>query len=48
MKDQAEALNEEYIIRGYILATPKRDHKWLIKKLKEKQIDLSKYRHLLE
>ncbi|KFZ40989.1 hypothetical protein JS81_03635 [Thermoactinomyces sp. Gus2-1] len=48
LKDQAEALNEEYIIRGYILATPKRDHKWLIKKLKEKQIDLSKYRHLLE
>ena len=48
LKDKAEALNEEYIIRGYILATPKRDHKWLIKKLKEKQIDLSKYQHLLE
>ncbi|SEP60749.1 DUF2621 family protein [Piscibacillus halophilus] len=36
------------IIEGYILATPKRDHKFLIKRLNEKNIDFSPYEHLLE
>ncbi|WP_100404383.1 DUF2621 domain-containing protein [Bacillus solitudinis] len=48
LKDQAKVLTLDYIVRGYILATPKRDHKFLIKKLKEKNIDMSPYRDLLE
>ncbi|MED2147071.1 DUF2621 family protein, partial [Bacillus thuringiensis] len=34
-------------IKGYIIATPKRDHKFLIKKLQEKKIDYSNYQSLL-
>lgn len=48
LKDQIKILNEEYIIRGYILATPKRDHKWLIKTLEAKKINMSKYQNLLK
>jgi hypothetical protein len=47
LKEKAERITEDLVIRGYILATPKRDHKFLIKALKEKQIDLGKYEHLL-
>jgi hypothetical protein len=46
--EQAEKLTEEHIVKGYILATPKRDHKWLIKTLQKKQIDLSAYQHLFQ
>ncbi|MFD1066192.1 DUF2621 family protein [Oceanobacillus locisalsi] len=31
------------LIEGYILATPKKDHKFLRKKLKEKNIDVTPY-----
>ncbi|MBA4603767.1 DUF2621 family protein [Thermoactinomyces mirandus] len=48
LKDQIKALTEEYIIRGYILATPRRDHKWLVKTLKARKINLSKYRNLIK
>ncbi|MCM3761371.1 DUF2621 domain-containing protein [Alkalihalobacillus oceani] len=48
LEDNIEELTQDYIIKGYILATPKRDHKFLIKKLNEKQVDLSPYQHLLE
>lgn len=41
-------INQDVIIEGYILATPKRDHKFLRKKLKEKQIDVSPYEHLFK
>ncbi|WP_079480092.1 DUF2621 domain-containing protein [Halobacillus salinus] len=41
-------MSQDLIIEGYILATPKRDHKFLIKKLEEKQIDLAPYEPLLE
>lgn len=34
------------IIQGYILATPKRDHKFLRKKLKQLNIDDSRYEQL--
>lgn len=47
LKENAEQLSEDLIIRGYIMATPKRDHKFLIKKLNEKKIDLAPYQHLL-
>jgi hypothetical protein len=43
LSEQANMITEELIIRGYILATPKRDHKFLRKKLHEKQIDVSAY-----
>ncbi|MBC5636062.1 DUF2621 domain-containing protein [Ornithinibacillus sp. BX22] len=41
-------INQDVVIEGYILATPKRDHKFLRKKLKEKQIDVSPYEHLFK
>ncbi|MBA4493631.1 DUF2621 family protein [Paenactinomyces guangxiensis] len=46
LKAKADRMTEEFIIKGYILATPKRDHKWLIKTLQKKNIDLSPYQHL--
>lgn len=47
LKEKARTLDEDLIIRGYIIATPKRDHKFLIKKLNEKQIDIKPYQELL-
>ncbi|MGM8216237.1 DUF2621 family protein [Bacillaceae bacterium W0354] len=38
----------DVIVEGYILATPKRDHKFLVKRLNEKNIDFKPYKHLLE
>ncbi|MCC3375530.1 DUF2621 domain-containing protein [Cohnella sp. REN36] len=40
-------VTEEHCIRGYILATPKRDHTFLINFLEKNQIDYTPYRHLL-
>jgi hypothetical protein len=48
LKENADEMNLDLIIRGYIIATPKRDHKWLVKTLKHKQIDLSPYKELLQ
>lgn len=31
LQEKADAITEELVIRGYILATPKRDHKFLRK-----------------
>lgn len=36
LKEQAASINLDLIIRGYIIATPKRDHKFLLKRLQEK------------
>lgn len=41
-------INREVLIEGYILATPKRDHKFLLKKLKEKEIDVTPYLSLFD
>lgn len=38
-----ESITRPTLIEGYILATPKRDHKFLRKKLKEKNIDIAPY-----
>ncbi|PGT79446.1 MULTISPECIES: DUF2621 family protein [Bacillaceae] len=46
LKENAKKITLDLIIRGYILATPKRDHKFLMKRLKEKQIDYSPYKAL--
>jgi len=47
LNEQAAAITKDLVIRGYIIATPKRDHKFLIKALNEQQIDLTPYKHLL-
>lgn len=48
LEEKAKAINFDLIIRGYIQATPKRDHKFLRKKLDEMNVDLSPYEHLFE
>ena len=46
LNENAKAITEDLIIRGYILATPKRDHKFLRKKMDERRIDLNPYENL--
>lgn len=46
LEEQATNINDDLIIRGYIQATPKRDHKFLRKKLDQMKIDVSPYEHL--
>lgn len=41
-KNQAK-INRDVLIEGYIIATPKRDHKFLRKKLKQHDIDVAPY-----
>lgn len=48
IEEKVKQMNEELIIRGYILATPKKDHRWLIKTLERKGINLAPYQHLFE
>ncbi|MFD1360466.1 DUF2621 family protein [Lentibacillus salinarum] len=48
LKKEHEIITEDILIKGYILATPKRDHKFLRKKLKEKEIDVTPYEHLFK
>jgi hypothetical protein len=48
LEEDATSITEPHMIRGYILATPKRDHKFLIKTLQKKKIDMTPYKHLLE
>ena len=46
LKEQASKITQDLVIKGYIQATPKRDHKFLRKRLNEKQIDATPYEHL--
>jgi hypothetical protein len=46
LEDKAKSIKVDHVIRGYILATPKRDHKFLRKKLNEMKIDVTPYEHL--
>ncbi|WP_201713929.1 DUF2621 domain-containing protein [Rossellomorea arthrocnemi] len=46
LNERAEAITQELVIKGYILATPKRDHKFLRKKLDEMRIEVTPYEHL--
>jgi len=43
----AASVTNEHCIEGYILATPKRDHRSLKDFLEKNQIDYSAYQHLL-
>ncbi|WHY79491.1 DUF2621 domain-containing protein [Neobacillus sp. WH10] len=46
IQENAPKITQELVIRGYIQATPKRDHKFLRKKLFQNQIDVTPYEHL--
>lgn len=46
LEEKANEIDRDLIIRGYIIATPKRDHKFLKKKLQESNIELNVYQHL--
>ncbi|RSK27126.1 DUF2621 domain-containing protein [Bacillus sp. HMF5848] len=43
LENNVNKINLDLIIKGYILATPKRDHKFLIKTLQEQKIDITPY-----
>ncbi|GAB6988221.1 DUF2621 family protein [Paenibacillus pini] len=44
----ASEVNRDHCIKGYIVATPKRDNKFLIAFLKKKQIDYTPYKQYME
>ncbi|WP_018664577.1 DUF2621 domain-containing protein [Heyndrickxia acidiproducens] len=46
LMEKAESMTLDLMIRGYILATPKRDHKFLRKKLQQLNIDYRQHEHL--
>ncbi|MDY7431215.1 DUF2621 domain-containing protein [Bacillus sp. V26] len=48
LKENAAAIDQRLIIKGYILATPKRDHTFLKKHLRDKKIDIEPYQDLLK
>jgi hypothetical protein len=48
LEEKSKVISQDLVIRGYIVATPPRDHKWLIKRLKEKQIDFAPYQQLMK
>ncbi|OZU90222.1 hypothetical protein CIL03_03505 [Virgibacillus indicus] len=43
LKKDQKTITQDVLIQGYIIATPKRDHKFLRKKLKQKNIDAAPY-----
>jgi len=47
LEEKSEVITRNHIIKGYCLATPKRDHKFLVKKLTAKNIDKSTYQQYL-
>lgn len=46
LDERAKAITQDLVVRGYIIATPKRDHKFLLKTLREQKIDVSPYQEL--
>ena len=48
LKEDAKEITDDLVIRGYIIATPKRDHKFLKKKLLERKVNMGLYEHLFE
>jgi hypothetical protein len=47
LEENAAEVTRDHCIRGYILATPARDHKSLTNFLEKQKIDYSAYKHLL-
>ncbi|AMA52480.1 MULTISPECIES: DynA interaction protein YneK [Bacillus] len=48
LKEKVSKIDQQLMIRGYILATPKRDHTFLKRHLRDKKIDLEPYQALLK
>lgn len=48
LEEKATCITLDLIVKGYILATPKRDHKWLVAHLREKQINFAPYEKYLK
>lgn len=48
LQSNQREITEELVLKGYIQATPKRDHKFLINYLNDKQIDWSPYKKWLQ
>lgn len=48
LKEEVKKITDDLVIRGYIIATPKRDHKFLKKKLLEREVNIRQYEHLLD
>ncbi|GAB3066599.1 DUF2621 domain-containing protein [Virgibacillus ainsalahensis] len=48
LKKREKKITQNTVIEGYIIATPKRDHKFLRKKLNQKKIDVTPYEHLFK
>lgn len=48
LRKKEKKISKDTLIEGYIIATPKRDHNFLRKKLKEENIDVAPYEHLFE
>lgn len=46
LKENKDKITRELLIKGYIIGTPKRDHRFLRRKLKEEKIDVAPYEHL--
>ncbi|MFF0827047.1 DUF2621 domain-containing protein [Brevibacillus sp. NPDC003359] len=47
LEEKATTITTDLIVKGYIVATPKRDHKWLIAHLTSKEIDYTPYEKYL-
>ncbi|MGD8191651.1 DUF2621 domain-containing protein [Brevibacillus ginsengisoli] len=47
LEEKASVITQDLIIKGYIQATPKRDHKWLVAHLQKKEIELAPYQQYL-
>ncbi|WP_281890033.1 DUF2621 domain-containing protein [Paenibacillus sp. YYML68] len=48
LSENAAAVTRDHCIRGYILATPRRDYRSLISFLNKKKIDYTPYKHMLQ
>mgnify|MGYP001369107335 FL=1 len=48
LRKNKSQITQDILIEGYIIGTPKRDHRFLRKKLEQKNIDVTPYEHLFE
>lgn len=48
LNKQEKTITQTTLIEGYIMGTPKRDHKFLRKKLEQKKIDVTPYEHFFQ
>lgn len=47
LEEGAQEVTRDHCIKGYIVATPRRDNKFLVNFLEKNQIDYQPYRHLM-